>query len=401
VVVAIPYRVPSHWILYRRDAIFEPLVNAKSAVRALKATPYQRDWVDALQALQLKMEVAGTSRIEGAEFTDVELDDALQSDVRELATRSQRQARAAAETYRWIAKIPDGRPIDEALICEVHRKMVTGCDDDHCEPGRIRRRDANVTFGIPLHRGCDGGDACASAFSKLVRAVVGEFRDHDPLLQAIALHYHFAAMHPFQDGNGRTARALEALVLQRAGLRDTAFIAMSNYYHEEKIEYLEKLAEARAAGHDLTGFAAFALRGVTVQCERLLQGIEVGIKKAMFRNTMFDLFQRLASPRRRVIAERQLAILKFLLSAPRQAAVLDRLLDEIRPKYANLSAANKAIIRDLSGLIDLGAISVARIPEEPLTLQLNLDWPSQITETEFAKRIKRMPKAKTHPFLQG
>ena len=38
-------------------------------------------------------------------------------------------------------------------------------------------------------------------------------------------------MHPFVDGNGRTARALEALMLQRAGLRDSSFIAMSNYYY--------------------------------------------------------------------------------------------------------------------------------------------------------------------------
>ena len=63
---------------------------------------------------------------------------------------------------------------------------------------------------------------------------------------ALALHYHFAAMHPFLDGNGRSARALEALMLQRTGLRDTLFIAISNYYYEEKAEYLSALAEVRA-----------------------------------------------------------------------------------------------------------------------------------------------------------
>jgi Fic family protein len=38
------------------------------------------------------------------------------------------------------------------------------------------------------------------------------------VIQALALRYHFAAMHSFMDGNGRTARALEALMLQRVGL---------------------------------------------------------------------------------------------------------------------------------------------------------------------------------------
>ncbi len=75
-------------------------------------------------------------------------------------------------------------------------------------------------------------------------------------------------MHPFLDGNGRTARALEALVLQRAGLRDTAFIAMSNYYYEEKAAYLDVLAEVRSQNHDLTPFINFGLKGIALQCDR-------------------------------------------------------------------------------------------------------------------------------------
>src|SRR5205823_5085377 len=102
------------------------LVNAKAAILSLRATPHQRDWVEAMQKLQLKMEVAGTSRIEGADFTERELDAALDlgKPAIELATRSQRQARAAAETYRWIATIPDDRPVTEELVLEFHRRIV-------------------------------------------------------------------------------------------------------------------------------------------------------------------------------------------------------------------------------------------------------------------------------------
>jgi Fic family protein len=399
--LAIRYKLPERWIAYDREVVFQPLVEAKAVIGTLKATPYQRDWVDELQALQLKMEVAGTSRIEGAEFTEPELEDALEPGARELLTRSQRQARAAAQVYRWIATIPDDRPIDAALICEIHTRMVRGCDDDHCEPGRPRGEGDNVTFGIPRHRGVEGGKACLEALTALVQAINREFRDHDPLLRAIALHYHFAAMHPFQDGNGRTARALEALMLQRTGLRDTAFIAMSNYYHEEKIQYLETLTAVRAANHDLTAFAAFALRGVAVQCERLLRDIKIGIKKAMFRNTMFDLFQRLESPRKRVIAERQLAILKVLLNAQGQKLTLAEVLQRTKPAYAALNSGGRAQIRDLNGLLALGALQIERSKESVLALHLNLDWPAQITESEFAARVKDLPKAKTHPFLQG
>jgi hypothetical protein len=55
--------------------------------------PYQRNWIEILQEIQLKREIAGTSRIGGADSTDRELDVALKPDAttKELLTRSQRQ----------------------------------------------------------------------------------------------------------------------------------------------------------------------------------------------------------------------------------------------------------------------------------------------------------------------
>jgi Fic family protein len=393
---AIPYVIPNNWIRYNFAALAQLLVDAKAAVQALTALPYQKSWVEALQQIQLKREIAGTSKIEGADFTDGELDAALRPDAtpEQLLTRSQRQANAAMNTYRWIAALPPDRPIDAELIAEVHRRIVSGCDDDHCEPGRIRSRDYNVTFGVPPHRGCEGGDPCRDAFQQLARAVQQEFQGHDLLIRALALHYHFAAIHPFQDGNGRTARALEALVLQRAGLTDRAFIAMSNYYYDEKSQYLSTLSAARAAGHDLTPFLAFGLKGIRLQCERLTAEIRRHMKKALFRNLMYDLFNRLQSRRTRVIAERQIAILKLLLEV--ESMKFADLIRRTEPNYARVANKGKALVRDLSGLVALRALTAA----DSGLITINLDWPQEITESEFFETVKRMPKAKTHPFLQ-
>ncbi|HUG80216.1 MAG TPA: Fic family protein [Bryobacterales bacterium] len=396
--MAISYRLPSHWIRYDQATIFNILVEAKANVGALRTTPYQRDWIDKLQQLQFKMEVAGTSQIEGAEFSERELDQALEETAEGRFTRSQKQARAAANTYRWIADLPPDLPITESLIREIHRRMVTGCDDDHCEPGALRRQDDNVVFGVPPHRGCEGGAPCQRAFSQFTNAIGTEYRSHDPLIQAMAVHYHFAAMHPFQDGNGRTARALEALLLQRAGLRDSAFIAMSNYYYEEKPAYLKALSAVRSADHDLTAFLHFALTGVARQCERMLQEIKRGVHKAVFRNTMFDLFGRLTTPRKRVIARRQLEILKLLLDSEKLRTW--ELVKKTAMFYGELSDPTRAFSKDLSALLHLGAITGERLEEEKTFLfRINLDWPSQIREGEFFERIKELPKAKTHRFL--
>lgn len=364
---------------------------------ALRQLPYQKDWAEKLQQIQLKREVAGTSKIEGAEFTDKELDAALRETPEQLETRSQRQAAAAVATYRWIGKLPADRPVDETLIQEIHRRIVMGADDDHCAPGRLRERDHNVTFGAPQHRGAEGGEECQSAFSALAAAINGEYLSHDPLIQALAAHYHFASMHPFADGNGRTARAMEALFLQRTGLGDSLFIAMSNYYYEEKNNYLGALAAVRAGDHDLTPFLRFGLRGIEVQCKRLMGEIVINLRKAMFRNVMFDLFNRLYTQKRRVMKNRQIEILKLLLE--RDQLPLDELRQLTSGHYAKLGNPNDSYIRDLNYLLGLNAIRYEQAQDKRVILFPRLDWPTEITETDFYQRIKTLPKGKMFKVL--
>lgn len=388
---------PHDWIRYDRLALVDEWMTAKAAMLALTEMPYQRSWADELQKLQLKREVAGTSRIEGAQFTEKELEAAMRETPEELETRSQKQAAAAVATYRWIAQLPADRPIDEALVLEVHRRLVTGCDDDHCPPGRLRERDQNVNFGAPRHRGAEGGQECTDACQGLIEAAGTIFREHDQLIQALTLHYHFAAMHPFLDGNGRTARALEALMLQRTGLRDTLFIAMSNYCYEQKVGYLNALNETRAGGHDLTPFLKFGLKGIERQCRRLLSEIRLHVAKALYRNTVTDLSGRLKSPRRRVMSDRHVQLLNLLLDEE------EITLTELTKRTAHFYSVKnpyKALIRDLNTLIGLNAIAAKRLPDDAgFLISIRLEWPTKITDTEFFRRAKEMPKAKVHGFL--
>jgi Fic family protein len=395
--MVVRYELPRDWIKYDRLQIINELTEAKAAMLALSDIPYQRSWGDKLQRMQLKREVAGTSRIEGAQFTEKELEAAMRDTPAQLETRSQKQAAAAVTTYRWIAQLPSDRPLDQALIFDVHRRLVSGCDDDHCPPGRLRERDQNVTFGAPRHRGAEGGDECDVAVGQLVTAARTSFVEHDPLIQALALHYHFAAMHPFLDGNGRTARALEALMLQRIGLRDTLFIAMSNYYYEQKVGYLNALNETRANEHDLTPFLKFALKGIQAQCRRLSSEIRLQVAKALYRNTMTDLFGRLKSPRKRVMSDRHVQLLHLLLDEE------EIILEELHKRTAHfyrMKNPYKALIRDLNYLIELSAVGATRLPENAgFLIAIRLDWPTRITETEFFRHVKEMPKAKVHGFL--
>jgi Fic family protein len=388
---------------YDKDAIFQELANAKATIMALKTIPFQRRWVEELQKIQLKMEIAGTSKIEGADFAGNELEAAMKAETaEELQTRSQRQANAVLRAYKSIATIPNDMPIDEELMSGLHGLVITDCDQDHCPPGVIRGYDQNVTFGVPKHRGAIGGKECGQAFKRLAHELQTTFKQHDPLIQALALHYHFAALHPFLDGNGRTARVLEALMLQRAGLKDSLFIAMSNFYYDEKRGYLESLAAVRAKDHDLTPFLIFGLRGVAIQSGRLAQMIRDEVSREIFRNLMRELFMRLESTRKRVIVKRQLILLEKLLDM-NETVEFFQLAESMKEHYSTRKNPVNALARDCVRLEALKAIVIHRDDSKPkhpkFHISVNLEWPSTITETEFFAKIEALPKSKTYGFL--
>ena len=65
----IEYELSASWIIYNLNGAYQEMVEAKSAVLSLQSIPYKREWVEDMQYMELKREIAGTSRIEGADFT--------------------------------------------------------------------------------------------------------------------------------------------------------------------------------------------------------------------------------------------------------------------------------------------------------------------------------------------
>ena len=390
------YAPPHRWINYDKTAILEQLIEAKTAAGVLRQLPYLTQWIEAVHQEQLRLEAAGTSRIEGAEFTPQEESEALAPDAgaRTDLTYSQRQLRAAEAAYRWISEQPAERPANQDFVLQVHRRIVTGCEDDHCEPGALRGKEHNVTFGLPICRGADGGEGCQSAFEALCSAISGEFREHDGIIQAMAAHYHLGAMHPFGDGNGRTARAVGALMLRQAGVNGRVMVSLSNYYYNHKDEYLGALFESRQSGHDLTPFLRFALPAVTERCNAVAGRILANHNRLLFREFARSLFGQLRSPRRRVLAERQLQMLEILLDST--SIDLGVFFARTLSHYQGIKHRLRAQIRDLVGLMDLGAVTL-----NGAHIQVNMEWPQQFSQSQLLERYENMPSAVSanHPAM--
>jgi len=67
----------------------------------------------------------------------------------------------------------------------------------------------------------------------------------DPLLRMAIIHHQFESIHPFSDGNGRTGRILNILVLVREGLLDLPILYLSRYINHSKDRYYELLQKTR------------------------------------------------------------------------------------------------------------------------------------------------------------
>lgn len=72
--------------------------------------------------------------------------------------------------------------------------------------------------------------------------------DLDPLVRMAVLHYQFEAIHPFVDGNGRTGRILNVLVLVEAGLLDLPTLYLSRHIVRTKQQYYGLLREVTSSG---------------------------------------------------------------------------------------------------------------------------------------------------------
>ncbi|MCH8882969.1 MAG: Fic family protein [SAR324 cluster bacterium] len=391
--MVVKYAPPKNFLYFDlTQELFDALVAAKAGVQALRALPYQKNWMEPLREMELQREVAGTTMIEGATFTGGELEDALRDETpREAQTRSQRQVAAAKRAYEWIERAQLDVPVDRA-IREIHRLIVTGCDEDRCEPGVLRKRDQNVTFGRPPHRGAQGGAELERTYEALVGAASTNYQEYDPLLQALALHCHIAAIHPFQDGNGRTARGVEAYFLRRAGYSTHGFIGLSNYYYEERDEYFRVLAETRQQDGNLSDFLIFALKGISLQCARIRNVIFRKNKVVLFKNMMHRVYRKYETPKRRHLSERQIVILEFLLDQREGKAGIRNLIDHVRPLYRGLKKEGHAFSRDMGNLHYLRAII-----ENGDEILVDLDWPQVLTDTEVGQMILEQPSAADLP----
>jgi Fic family protein len=86
--------------------------------------------------------------------------------------------------------------------------------------------------------------------------------DLNPIVRMAIAHHQFESIHPFYDGNGRTGRILNLLILQKEGLLDLPVLYLSRYITTTKGEYYRLLQDTRDKGL-LKEWCLYMVRGVS------------------------------------------------------------------------------------------------------------------------------------------
>ncbi len=122
-------------------------------------------------------------------------------------------------------------------------------------------RIANPITGEIIYAPPEGADLIREKLSAWERFIHAD-DDLDPLVRMAVTHYQFEAIHPFHDGNGRTGRVINILLLMQAGLLDEPILYLSRSIIARKNDYYRLLRAVTAEGswHEWILFMLDAVR---------------------------------------------------------------------------------------------------------------------------------------------
>lgn len=101
------------------------------------------------------------------------------------------------------------------------------------------------------------------------------------ILAAIASHLYFVWIHPFGDGNGRTARLIEFRNLLRAGFPPHVAQLLSIHYSLTRTEYFRQLDRANRSGSHMSEFFGYAVQGLVGQLRKQVEVIQTLQRETM------------------------------------------------------------------------------------------------------------------------
>lgn len=262
------------------------------------------------------------------------------------------------EVRKQLDVDPSARPcLSTDLIREFNASVLKGLSvEEGVIPGEYRHHSVvvgNVYRGAPAEN-------CAFLVDRLCEWLNGpdldapddELRIPLALIKAIIAHVYLAWIHPFGDGNGRTARLTEFHLLFAAGVPLPAAHLLSDHYNKTRTEYYRQLTLASRSGGDLLPFIRYALEGFLDGLRGQIQSIREQQMIVAWENYVHERFREFktsATQKRRRDLVLEMSGHDWL-----EVSKLELLTPVLARDYA--SAGDRMLQRDLNAICKMGLV---------------------------------------------
>jgi Fic family protein len=289
----------------------------------------------------LMEEAIYSSKMEGASTTRVVAKEML----RKKKSPQNKAQQMIANNYATIQYIVDHKddPLSEERLLYIHRLMTEKTLDNPEYSGRFRTND-NVVVADMIEGDVVYTPPTFKEIPEFVETLCDFFNNDNqstfihPIIKGIIVHFMLAYMHPFVDGNGRTARALFYWYMLKENYKLTEYMSISRVISKSKASYEKAFRYTENDGNDMGYFVAYNLRALEISFQQLRDYILRKQKEKKAAST-------------------------FMIAGninQRQAIILQRLTDEsetvftVRDAQELFSVSSMTARKDLSDLVQQG-----------------------------------------------
>ena len=337
------------------------LGEARAICEQISSTPLRPSIAWDLEELALIKGAQATTAIEGNTLNEEQVAGIYREEYTAPPSRAY-QEREVRNVFKALAHIDqhakNGKlgPVTAGLICDYNRLLLDAIEHTpDVLPGEYR--DHSVMVG--KYRGAPAQD-CRYLTQRLAAWLESEvFASDDPetdfaltVVQALYAHLYIAWIHPFGDGNGRTARLLEYMLMARSGrVPLLAAHLLSNHYNLTRTRYYRELEAASRTGLT-SSFVAYAAQGLVDGLRdqlKLVREQQLDLAWTSYVNKTMDRFPTSKA------SDRQRAL---VLALPESTAISREDLTLLTPALAALYAGTgpRTLSRDLNRLCNAGLI---------------------------------------------
>ncbi|MCX6690800.1 MAG: Fic family protein [Methanoregula sp.] len=260
---------------------YTPEIFQKQIHRIDKASPASFDWLfgefpsetNKKQYLinSLMEEAIASSQLEGAATTRPEAKKILREG-RKPKNTSERMIVNNYQTLRRLKELRD-KPLSHELIIEIHREITKGTLESESDETEFRTCD-DIVVGdkIDPTRIYHYPPECKKIPAMIDDLVAFANNDDEfihPIVKAIILHFLIGYIHPFNDGNGRTARALFYWFALKHHYDLLEYISISRIFVHAPAQYSRAYLLTETDSNDMTYFIDFNIHIISQALEEL------------------------------------------------------------------------------------------------------------------------------------